>query len=407
MELLEQGSVTSVPGFKAAGIAVGIKKSGKKDLALIVSETPAVAALALTQNRFRAAPVDLCFDYLRRRPFHRALIINSGNANACTGDEGMENAQKMTAQTASLLGIEADEVFVASTGVIGHQLDMNVMNAGIEKIIPELSSTGGMDAATAIRTTDTFEKSLAVRVEIEGVAVTIGGIAKGSGMIHPNMATMIGIITTDANIDKATLQTAFSDAVTNSFNMVSVDGDTSTNDSAFVLANQTAKHSLIDSTESENYRLFKEALDYVAKTLAKLMAKDGEGATKLIEAVIDHAGCDSSARLAAKSIVTSSLVKAAIFGEDGNWGRILSAVGNSGADFEPIDVKAWIETESGKVQIVDKGRGISFDEAVLDGLLKDKTIIIRVDLGAGEASATAWGCDLSYDYVKINADYRT
>lgn len=407
MELIEEGSITSVVGFKAAGITAGLKKSGKKDLALLVSDTPALSYVMVTQNRFRAAPVILCETYQAQSPFKRALVINSGNANAGTGEEGMKNAITMAEKTAALIGVDKNEVFVASTGVIGEQLPIEKIEKGLATIIPRLSATGGVEAAEAIRTTDTFTKSCAVTITIEGVPVTIGGMAKGSGMIHPNMATMIGAVTTDVNITPEILEELFKASILYSYNMISVDGDTSTNDAAFLFCNQRAEHSLIDSKTHPGYQSFKEALDYVQQTLAKMIAKDGEGATKMIEATIEGAKNSEDARAAAKAIITSSLVKTAIFGEDGNWGRILSSVGNSSAEFSPENVKAWISSSKGSVQIVEKGRGILEDEVLLANILKANTIIIRLHLGEGDSRATAWGCDLSYDYVRINAEYRT
>lgn len=405
IKLLEDGTITSTPGFQAAGICAGIKASGNRDVALIYSEDPAVAAVTLTQNRFRAAPVDLCQEYLSEE-FHRAIIINSGNANACTGEAGYQDAVEMSKLTAKGLKIDESQVFVASTGVIGQPMPMDKIRRGIAMIPAELSEDGGDLAAQAIMTTDLVPKEVAVEIEIEGEIVTIGGIAKGSGMIHPNMATMIAVITTDANISKEMLQKAFSASVNTSYNMVSVDGDTSTNDSAFILANSRAKHPRIE-TNDENYLRFKRALDLVNQTLAKKIARDGEGATKLVEVEVKHATSVLDAQKVAKSVVTSSLVKTAMFGQDGNWGRIISAIGNSEADFEPSKLKIFIKSEYGEVQIVEAGSGIAFDVELLDAILTAEEINIRVDLCNGGSHGTAWGCDLSYDYVKINADYRT
>lgn len=405
IKFLEGGSITSVPGFKAAGIAAGIKASGKRDLALIYSECEAIAAVTLTQNRFRAAPVELCQAYADHE-YHRAIIINSGNANACTGEQGEHDATRMSKLTAKKLNLKTEEIFVASTGVIGQPLPMEKIERGIEKISAELSSTGGSLAAEAIMTTDLVSKEVAVTFEIEGKTVTIGGMAKGSGMIHPNMATMIAVITTDANITKEMLQKAFMASVNGSYNMVSVDGDTSTNDSAFILANGRAGHPLIERND-ENYLLFKRALDLVNQTLAKKIARDGEGATKLVEVEVLHATSLLDAQKVAKSVITSSLVKTAIFGQDGNWGRIISAIGNSEADFEPGKLKIFIESHQGKVQIVDAGSGIMFETDLLDKILTAEEIKITIDLCNGGSQSKAWGCDLSYDYVKINADYRT
>ena len=403
--ILKDGTVTSTPGFQAAGITAGIKESGKKDLSFVFSETPAIAAVALTQNKFRAAPVDLCAGFIEQDN-HRGIIINSGNANACTGEQGAANALEMCETIAKKMDVATESIFVASTGVIGKQLPMDIVRKGLEEIPASLSREGGNEAAEAIMTTDLAPKQIAVYFEIGGEIVTISGMAKGSGMIHPNMATMIAVLTTDANITKEMLQKAFSASVNTSYNMISVDGDTSTNDSAFILANGKANNPLIDSN-SDDYIMFKRALDVVNKELAKMIARDGEGATKLLEVRVEHARSLSDAQSVAKSVITSSLVKTAIFGEDANWGRIICAVGNAGAEYEPEKVQVFIENGDIKVQIVADGSGAEFDADVLDKLLKEDTVTIFVDLQNGGSTATAWGCDLSYDYVKINADYRT
>ncbi len=412
MHVLFKGTVTDVPGFKAAGIAIGIKESGAKDLALIYSEVPAVAAATFTQNSFRAAPVDISFEHIASENV-QAIVVNSGNANACTGAQGLKDARTMCAEVGRALNIATESVLVASTGVIGHPLNMEKIKEGIETIAPLLSEEGGIDATNAIRTTDTFDKNLSVTIELDGVPVTIGGMAKGSGMIHPNMATMIGIVTTNANIDKVTLQQLFSESVNESYNMVSVDGDTSTNDTAMILANGLAKHTKITSADSEHYQKFKEALNFVNIRLAQMIARDGEGATKLIEAVVTGAATKEEARNVGKEVITSSLVKAAMFGEDGNWGRIICAIGNSGAKFTPNAITVGMKGGDYSVPLIANGRGVESqagpdsNEAKLANLLKEDKIIIEIDLAEGDEQATAWGCDLSYDYVKINADYRT
>lgn len=403
--ILKDGTVTSTPGFQAAGITAGIKESGKKDISFVFSEEPAIAAVALTQNKFRAAPVDLCAKFIEQDQ-HRGIIINSGNANACTGTEGDANALEMCEIIAKEMNVPTESIFVASTGVIGKQLPMDIIRKGLTQVPSSLSREGGFEAAQAIMTTDLAPKQISVYFEIDGEIVTISGMAKGSGMIHPNMATMIAVLTTDANITKEMLQKSFSASVNTSYNMISVDGDTSTNDSAFIFANGKANHPLIDSN-SDAYILFKRALDTVNQALAKMIARDGEGATKLLEVRVEHARSLVDAQSVAKSVITSSLVKTAIFGEDANWGRIICAVGNAGAEYEPEKVQVFIENGDEKVQIVADGSGAEFDAVALDKLLKEDTVTIFVDLMNGGSTATAWGCDLSYDYVKINADYRT
>lgn len=403
--ILKDGTVTSTPGFQAAGITAGIKESGKKDISFVFSEEPAIAAVALTQNKFRAAPVDLCAKFIEQDE-HRGIIINSGNANACTGEEGAANALEMCEIIAGEMQVPTESIFVASTGVIGKQLPMEIVRKGLKAVPASLSREGGNEAAQAIMTTDLAPKQIAVYFEIDGEIVTISGMAKGSGMIHPNMATMIAVLTTDANISKEMLQKAFSASVNTSYNMISVDGDTSTNDSAYIFANGLANNTLIDSN-CDAYIAFKRALDTVNQALAKMIARDGEGATKLLEVRVEHARSLSDAQSVAKSVITSSLVKTAIFGEDANWGRIICAVGNAGAEYDPSKVQIFIENRDVRVQIVADGSGANFDAETLDQLLKEDTVTIFVDLMNGGSTATAWGCDLSYDYIKINADYRT
>lgn len=403
--ILKDGTITSTPGFQAAGITAGIKESGKKDISFVWSEEPAVAAVALTQNKFRAAPVDLCAGFVANET-HRGIIINSGNANACTGEEGAANALEMCEIIAKKMNVDTESIFVASTGVIGKQLPMDIIRKGLDKAPESLSREGGNEAAEAIMTTDLVSKQIAVYLEIDGEIVTIAGMAKGSGMIHPNMATMIAVLTTDANISKEMLQKAFSASVNTSYNMISVDGDTSTNDSAFIFANGKANNPIIEAS-GDAYIKFKRALDVVNQALAKIIARDGEGATKLLEVRVEHARSLSDAQSVAKSVITSSLVKAAIFGEDANWGRIICAVGNSTAEYDVAKVQVFVESNGESVQIVADGSGAEFDAEKLDGLLKNENITIFIDLMNGGSTATAWGCDLSYDYIKINADYRT
>lgn len=406
MEVINNGTVTSAKGFKAAGITAGLKKSGKKDLALIYSEHKATAAAVFTQNLVKAAPILLDMENIKSDNI-QAIIVNSGNANACTGEAGYQNAVKMTEIIAGKLGLKSNEVLVESTGIIGVQMDMDKVESGLEKITKELSVDGGYNAGEAIMTTDTFPKNTAVKLIIEGKEIIIGGIAKGSGMIHPNMATMLSFLTTDVNIDKVLLQKAFSESTDNSYNMISVDGDTSTNDMSGILANGAAGNKKITDENSKEYKDFKEALDYVNKELAKSIAKDGEGATKLIEVLTKNAKTLKDARKVSKSVITSSLFKAAVFGSDANWGRILCAVGYSEADLIVEKIEIFIKGENNTVQVAKNGMGIKFDEEAVKKILKEEKVGVLIDLNDGEFDATAWGCDLTYDYVKINADYRT
>ncbi|GAA5101340.1 bifunctional glutamate N-acetyltransferase/amino-acid acetyltransferase ArgJ [Wohlfahrtiimonas larvae] len=405
MKIIQDGNVTSAKGFLAAGVKAGIKASGNYDMALIYSETPAVAAGAFTRNAVRAAPVMLSELHVKSDNV-QAIIVNSGNANACTGDEGYRNAENMCKLVAGRLDLAQDAVLVASTGIIGVQLPMEKINVGIGHVVDKLSQDGTI-ATKAIMTTDLTEKNIAVELEIQGKTVTIGGIAKGSGMIHPNMGTMLGFITTDIAIEKSLLQRIFLESVDESYNMVSVDGDVSTNDTAIILANGLAGNDVITSEKDEGYDAFVKALRFVNQTLAKKIAEDGEGATKLIETNVFGAKTVEDARKVAKSVIGSSLVKTAIFGGDANWGRILCAVGYSSADLIVNKIEIFVKGGDAKIQIVANGAGIAFDEALLAQIFSAKQVEIEIYLHNGEAVATAWGCDLSYDYVKINADYRT
>lgn len=337
----------------------------------------------------------------------QAIIVNSGNANACTGEDGYKNAKKMTEIIAEKLNLHPTEVLVESTGIIGVQMDMEKVASGLEKIVPELSEEGGHNAGEAIMTTDTFPKNLAVKIEIGGKEVTIAGIAKGSGMIHPDMATMLAFLVTDISIDKKLLQKVFSKSTDDSYNMVSVDGDTSTNDMAGILANGAAGNTKITDENSEEFKIFKEALNFVNKELAKSIAKDGEGATKLIEVTTKNARTMEDAKKVSKSVITSSLFKAAVFGSDANWGRILCAVGYSGAELIVDKIEIFIKGEDKIIQVAKNGMGIDFGEEEVEKILKEEKVGVIVNLNDGNYDATAWGCDLTYDYVKINADYRT
>lgn len=400
------GGVTAPKGFLAAGVEAHIKYP-KRDLAMVYSQVPAEAAAVFTQNKVKAAPVLLDMDKLPGGfGKARAIVVNSGNANACNGPGGMEDAMRMAQLTAEKLNIDAKDVLVSSTGVIGFPLPMDKVEAGIEKAAAQLAIDGASAAAEAIMTTDTFPKELAVQLAIAGKTVTIGGMAKGSGMIHPNMATMLGFITTDVTMTAPLLHKALKQVVDRTFNMITVDGDTSTNDMVIILANGLAANETI-SAEDEQFQKFMHALEYLCQRLAKMIALDGEGATKLVEVAAVNAGTENDARLAVKSVANSNLVKTAIFGEDANWGRILTAVGYSGADFDPQKIDIYLESAAGREKMAEDGTGLAFDEERAAAILAQKEIKILIDFKVGYAAATAWTCDFSYDYVKINADYRT
>jgi glutamate N-acetyltransferase/amino-acid N-acetyltransferase len=401
-----EGGVTAAKGFVAAGIHAGIKKSSsKKDVAIIFSEAESVCGGVFTQNRFAAAPVNWCRK-VNGVGKARAIVVNSGNANACTGKQGEADAAEMAAVCGAALGVPQEEVLVCSTGVIGVEMPMSVVNGGITSCAGVLSPEGGSDAAEAIMTTDTCRKECTVSYEFQGKTVTVGGIAKGSGMIHPNMATMLCFITTDLAIEQAALQQAVTESADATFNMVTVDGDTSTNDTMLTLANGQAGNSPV-TVGGEGYAEFVQALTFVAARLAKLMAYDGEGATKLLECTVSGAKTLSDARLAAKAVVGSSLVKAAFYGEDANWGRIVCAAGYSGADFATENVNLTFKSAAGEIDLMKDGAGLAFDEELAAKILKEREIAIFLDLGAGGESAVSWGCDLSHEYVSINADYRS
>lgn len=394
------GGVTAPAGFLASGVRCGLK-NGKRDLALLYSEKPASVAGVFTQNKVKAAPVVLTRERVKGGRA-RAVVINSGNANACTGARGMEDARRMTAEVSKLLDIPEDGVLVSSTGVIGQPLPMDKIIPGIGRAVAELSSGGGRDAAEAIMTTDTVTKEAAVSLELGGISVTVGGMAKGSGMIHPNMATMLAFITTDAAVSPGALHPALRYAVDRSFNMITVDGDTSTNDMVLVMANGAAGGREINEGDKE-FPVFREALLQVCTRLAVMIARDGEGATKLLEVKVINAPTEKDARLAARAVAASSLVKSAVFGEDANWGRILCAIGYSGADFDPGKIDIFIGDE----QVARDGGALDFSEEKAAEILSAGHVTVLVDMKAGQYGATAWGCDLTYDYVKINASYRT
>lgn len=405
MEIMKGNFTDNVKGFKTAGIAVGFKKSGKKDLAMIFSESNAVSAATFTKNKAKAAPVLINMEYIKN-DITKVVIINSGQANACTGEKGYEDALQIARLTAMELGIKEEEVLQASTGIIGVPIPMNKMEKGIKEITSMLSNTGGDAASSAIMTTDKVKKVVSVEIVLGGKKVGISGMAKGSGMIHPNMATMLSFVVTDANITKGMLNKILKDSIEDSYNMISVDGDTSTNDMVIALANGMAENPVIDN-ENKEYFIIKEAIDYVNKELAKKMARDGEGATKLFQTKVVGANSAEDAKKCAKSVVSSNLVKCAIFGSDANWGRVICALGYSEADFDPYKVDLHFVSDSGKVQVAEKGMMIDFDEHEAKAILDEDTITVLVNLNGGESEAIAWGCDLTYKYVEINGEYRT
>ena len=403
-----EGGVTAAQGFQAAGIAAGIKKGGTKDMAMVYSEKPCVCAGTFTTNVVKAAPVKWDQKIVEESDYVQAVVCNSGIANACTGQEGYSYCQETAKAAGEALGISAEEVLVASTGVIGQQLPMAVLKEGVKKLAPMLLGTkeAGTLAAEAIMTTDTVKKEVAVEIELSGKKVTIGGMCKGSGMIHPNMCTMLSFVTTDVDIDKNLLKEALRESVQDSYNMISVDGDTSTNDTVLVLANAMAGNPKI-TEKNQDYEIFKKGLDYVNKTLAQKIAGDGEGATALFEVKITGAQTKEQAVTLSKSVITSNLTKAAIFGHDANWGRILCAMGYSGAQFDPEKVDLVFESRAGRIQIMKDGIGTDYSEEEATKILSEDKVTVIADIKMGEETATAWGCDLTYDYVKINADYRS
>lgn len=406
MEII-QGGVTAAKGYKAAGIYAGIKKK-RKDMALVISEVPAKVAGTFTTNVVKAAPVKWDMKLIKENETGQAIVLNSGVANACTGSEGEWNNLKMAEAVATNLNIPTETVLTASTGVIGKQLPIDVIVGGAKLLAEALDESidAGLQAAEAIMTTDTYSKECAVSFEVDGKTVTIGGMAKGSGMIHPNMATMLGVVTTDIAISKVLLQEAISENVKDTFNMVSVDRDTSTNDSLIIFANGLAGNIEIIE-KNENYYNFCKALNIVTTDLSKKMAADGEGATKLFETVVVGAKDKDQAIILSKSIITSSLVKTAVYGNDANWGRILCAMGYSGVEFDPDFVDLYIESNEGKLKLVENGMATDYSEEIATKILSAKEVRAIADMNMGDASATAWGCDLTYDYVKINADYRS
>ncbi|BBM18180.1 arginine biosynthesis bifunctional protein ArgJ [Enterococcus avium] len=397
MQIID-GTIASPKGFYATGLHAGLKKE-KKDLGVIYSAIPANAAAVYTTNQVKAAPIFVTKEAMANQKV-QAVVVNSGIANACTGDLGLENAKEMQSLAASQLNIAKENVAVASTGVIGKQLPMEIIESGISKI--DLQQQQPYAFHEAILTTDTSTKEIVVTEEINGQMVTMAGVAKGSGMIHPNMATMLAFITTDAQISKDLLQEMLADKTETTFNQITVDGDTSTNDMVLVLANGLAENPIIEKN-SEAHEKFIAMFQLVSETLAKMIAKDGEGATKLIEVQVVGALSDTEARLVAKKVVGSSLVKTAMFGEDPNWGRIICAVGYAGSQTDPEKIDMWI----GDQQLLNHSQPQEFDELVMKETLEKEKICITVDLNIGEQSGKAWGCDLTYKYIEVNALYHT
>lgn len=401
------GGVTAPEGYRAIGIAAGIKKD-KKDMAMLASQVPCRAAGTFTSNIVKAAPVKWDHKIVTEYRSAQAVVMNSGIANACTGAEGYGYCEETAEAAAKALGLKPEQVLTASTGVIGRQLPMDLIKKGIEKMAPMLSDTkaAGTLAAEAIMTTDTVKKEIAVEIELGGKTVTIGGMCKGSGMIHPKMCTMLSFVVTDAAISAELLQKSLRENVNDTYNMISVDGDTSTNDTCLLLANGLAGNPEI-TEENEDYRTFYEALSYVNTYLAKHMAADGEGATALFEVKVVGAESKEQAVTLSKSIITSNLVKTAICGHDANWGRILCAMGYSGAVFDPEKVDLYFESSAGKLKIIENGVATDYSEEKATEILSQKEITATADIKMGSSSAVAWGCDLTHEYININADYRS
>ncbi|OMF81804.1 bifunctional glutamate N-acetyltransferase/amino-acid acetyltransferase ArgJ [Paenibacillus glucanolyticus] len=401
--IIEGGSIVTPQGFKAAGLHCGLKKTDRNDLGVIVCDVPAVAAAVYTTNLFQAAPLKVTRESLQDGKL-RAIVVNSGNANACTGKQGEEDAYTMRSSTASQFNLYADDVAVASTGVIGELLKMDRVSSGIASLPAHLSggSEGAESFSQAILTTDLVKKEACVTVQVNGTKVTIAGTAKGSGMIHPNMATMLGFMTTDAVIDQEALQLLLRQTTNLTFNMITVDGDTSTNDMLIAMASGLAGHEAL-TPEHPDWDAFAAGFHYVCQQLAKAIARDGEGASRLIEVRVNGAECDDDAQAIAKTIIGSSLVKSAVFGADANWGRIIAAVGRAGRPVNPETVDIAI----GPISVLEQSRPVAFDEDAALVYLQGDSVDIDVKLHIGNGSATAWGCDLTYDYVRINAAYRT
>ena len=402
------GGVTAAKGFEAAGVEAGIKYKNRMDMALVYSQAPCKAAGTFTTNVVKAAPVKWDYKVVHESDYAQAVIINAGVANACTGAEGYGYCLDTAKAAAKAFNIPEESVLVASTGVIGMQLPMDKILAGVDLLAEAKGGSleHGTLASKAIMTTDTVNKEIAVEFEVGGKTATIGGMCKGSGMIHPNMCTMLGFVTTDVNISKELLLKALQENVKDTYNMVSVDGDTSTNDTVLLLANGMAGNAEI-TEENEDYKAFCEALNFVNTFLARKIAGDGEGATALFEVKVINAASKEDAVILSKSVVTSSLTKAAIYGHDANWGRILCALGYSGVQFDPEKVDLYFESAAGKLKIIENGVSTGYSEEVATKILSEEEVTAIADMKMGDACATAWGCDLTYDYVKINADYRS
>lgn len=402
------GGVTAAAGFEAAGVEASIKYQNRKDMALIYSQTPCRTAGVFTGNVVKAAPVLWDREIVAHSPYAQAVVVNAGIANACTGKQGYECCRQTAQKAAEALDISPDAVLVASTGVIGWQIPVDKVLAGVDRLVQVKAHTpeAGLAAVEAMMTTDTKPKQAAVQIEIGGKTVTVGGMCKGSGMIHPNMGTMLGFITTDIAISKELLQEALSEDVKDTFNMISVDGDTSTNDTLLVMANGLAGNPEI-TERNVDYDTFKEALHYIDETLAKKMAGDGEGATALFETKVIHAATKEEARILCKSVVCSSLTKAMIYGHDANVGRIMCALGYAGVDFDPEQVDLFCEGGGNRMQICKDGMLTDYDEEGATKILSAPEVSVIVDMHRGEAEAAAWGCDLTHEYVNINADYRS
>lgn len=402
------GGVTAPKGFLASGLNAGIKNQTKKDMAMVFSSTPCAAAGVFTTNLVKAAPVKWDKEIVTTSPYVQAVVVNSGIANACTGAEGLGYCADTAAEAATALNIPKTAVLVASTGVIGKQLPIDKIKSGVTALSKVLGSSreDAKLAAEAIMTTDTKSKEVACTLELGGKQVTVAGMCKGSGMIHPNMCTMLCFVTTDVAISHELLQKALSDDVVDTFNMISVDGDTSTNDTVLVMANGQAENTPI-TNEGEDYKTFCEALHFIMLELSKKIAGDGEGCTCLFEATVIGAKDKNQARTIAKSVVCSSLTKAAVFGHDANWGRILCAMGYSGAQFDPEVVDIWLESKAGTIKIVENGIATDYSEETATKILSEEEVIAKMDIKEGNETATAFGCDLTYEYVKINGDYRS
>ena len=407
MKIIKEGMINFPKGFKTGGFHSGLKKSGKKDLAILYSEKPADTAIMSTTNCVKAAPVLWCNEVIKN-PKKQAIIVNSGNANACTGENGEKTVIATAEKMAETFKLQKEDVLIASTGIIGVHLPVEKILDGIEFLKGELSENleDGVNAAEAILTTDTNIKTVAVEVEVKGKTVKIAGMAKGSGMIHPNMATMLSFVTTDLAIDSKLLDALLKETVAETYHMISVDGDTSTNDMVVVMANGMAENEKLEK-EDNDFEGFKDAFLYVNKTLAKKIIRDGEGATKFVEVEVRGAKTKEDAITLSKSVITSNLVKTALFGEDANWGRVLCALGYSGVSFDPLKVSLMFSSQAGMITLLNDGLPIFFDEKETSKVLAERDLRIDIELSEGNEKAIAWGCDLSYDYIKINGDYRT